>query len=123
MPLIAPLWAWIVGLLGSVVSTAASFFITRVAFDKAINYALITGFIVAASGLFLALVLTTKTVIFGARIAMPASLGAATYFLPPSLPVMVSAITTFRVSAAIYRWTVQTMSAYLPHDPKHGLLL
>lgn len=114
MPLIGPLWAWLVGLLGSVVSSAATFFIGRMAIDRAFQYALVTGFLVAVAGLFLALTISMKALILGARVAMPASMGAVTYFLPPSLPTMFGAIVTLRVSVAVYRWSVATLAAYLP---------
>lgn len=121
MPVIAPLWAWIVGLLGSVVSSVATWLIGRMAFEKAINYALITGFLVAAAALFVAVTLSIKAAILGARVAMPGSLGIATFFLPASVSQIFAFIVTARVSASVYRWTVNTMAAYLPHNPRTGL--
>jgi len=121
MPVIAPLWAWIVGLLGSVVSSVATWLIGRMAFEKAINYALITGFLVAASALFLAVTLSIKAAILSARVSMPGSLGMATFFLPASISQIFAFIVTARVSVAVYRWTVNTMAAYLPHNPRTGL--
>jgi len=121
MPVIAPLWAWIVGLLGSVVSSVATWLIGRMAFEKAINYALITGFLVAAAALFLAVTLSIKAAILGARVSMPGSLGMATFFLPASISQIFAFIVTARVSASVYRWTINTMAAYLPHNPRTGL--
>jgi len=121
MPVIAPLWAWIVGLLGSVVSSVATWLIGRMAFEKAINYALITGFLVAAAALFVAVTLSIKAAILGARVSMPGSLGIATFFLPASISQIFAFIVTARVSASVYRWTVNTMAAYLPHNPRTGL--
>jgi len=121
MPVIAPLWAWIVGLLGSVVSSVATWLIGRMAFEKAINYALITGFLVAAAALFLAVTLSIKAAILGARVSMPGSLGMATFFLPASISQIFAFIVTARVSSSVYRWTVNTMAAYLPHNPRTGL--
>lgn len=114
MPLIAPLWTWLVGLLGSVVSTAATFFVGRVVIDKAYHYALVTAFLVAAGSLFLGLTITLKAAVIAARVAMPDTLGMATFFLPPSMPQLFALIVTARVSASLYRWTIATMSAYLP---------
>ena len=122
MPIIAPLWGWLVGLLGSVVSAAATFFIGRVAIDRAFQYALITGFLVASASLFLALTLTVKAAILGARVAMPQSLGMATFFLPASISQILATVVTVRVSSAIYRWTVSTMSAYLPSRGNHRMM-
>jgi len=122
MPVIAPLWAWIVGLLGSLVSSVATWFVGRVAFERAMHYALVTAFIVASAGLFLTLTLAVKAAILGARVAMPQTLGMATFFLPGSIAQIFATIVTVRVAAGIYRWTVATLSAYLPITPR-GMML
>lgn len=114
MPLIAPLWPWLVGLLGTLVTNVASWWLLRVAADRAFHYALVTAFLVASTGLFLTLTLTVKALILGARAAMPANMSAFTYFLPSDINVIFATIVTLRVSVAVYRWTVSTMSAYLP---------
>ena len=121
MPIIAPVWGWLVGLLGAVVSSVATFLVGRVAFDLAVRYALITGFLVASAGLFLALTLAVKTMVLGARVAMPGTLGVATFFLPGSSGQLFGLVVTVRVSSSIYRWTVATMGSYLPHNPRTGL--
>ncbi len=122
MPVIAPLWAWLVGLLGSLVTSIATFLVGRVAFEKAMQYALVTAFVVASAALFVTLTVSVKALILGARVTMPHSLGIATFFLPPSIGQIFATIVTVRVAASIYRWTVATMSAYLPITPKHMLL-
>lgn len=122
MPLIAPIWAWIVGLLGSVVTSVATWAIGRMAFEKAMHLALVSGFVAAVAVLFLALTLSLKALILGARVAMPNSLGMLTYFLPPSIGQIMATIVTARVSIGIYRWTVATMSAYLPITPRSMML-
>lgn len=122
MPVIAPLWAWLVGLLGSLVTSVATWFVGRVAFEKAMQYALITAFIVASAALFLTLTISVKALILGARVAMPNSLGMATFFLPASVAQVFAAIVTVRVGASIYRWTIATMTAYLPITPRHMML-
>jgi len=121
MPVIAPVWAWLVGLLGSLVSSVATFFVGRMAFERAINYALITGFLVAAAALFLGVTVAIKAAILGARVAMPGSLGMATFFLPASISQVLAFLVTARVSHAVYRWTVNTMAAFLPGNPRQGL--
>jgi len=121
MPVIAPLWAWLVGLLGSLVSSVATFLVGRMAFERAINYALITGFLVAAAALFLGVTVSIKVAILTARVSMPSSLGMATFFLPASISQILAFIVTARVSHAVYRWTVNTMAAYLPGNPRQGL--
>jgi len=121
MPIIAPLWAWLVGLLGTLFSTFATWLVGRFAFERAVTYALVSAFLVAAAAVFLTLTLTVKAVIIGARVAMPQSLGLATFFLPASIAQIFSAIVTVRVSMSLYRWTVNTMAAYIPHNPRAGL--
>jgi len=121
MPVIAPLWAWLVGLLGTVFSSVATWFIGRVAFERAIFYGLVTAFLVASAALFVALVVAIKAAVIGARVAMPNSLGLATFFLPPSIAQVFSIIVTVRVSKSVYQWTVNTMAAYIPNNPRQGL--
>jgi len=121
MPALA-IFPWIVSLLGAVVSSVATWFIGRVVFERAIHYALITGFLIASAALFVALVVAVKTLILGARVAMPQTLGLATFFLPPSISQIFATIVTVRVSASVYRWTVSTMAAYLPANPSQGLM-
>ena len=58
--------------------------------------------------------LTIKALIIGAQIAMPSSLGMATYFLPHNINQVLGLIVTIRVSHALYRWTVATMAQYTP---------
>ena len=123
MPVVAALWGWLVSLFASSITALATWFMGRFAFETALRYTLITGFIGVAAALFLALTLSVKAAIFGARVAMPASLGMVTYFLPASISQIFAFIVTLRVSAALYRWTVSVMSAYLPSNPRHGLLL
>jgi len=121
MPLLAPLWAWLVGLLGTLFSTVATWLIGRFAFERAVTYALITAFLVASSALFLAVTVAIKGALLAARITMPNSLGMATFFLPASISQILAFIVTARVSASVYRWTVSTMASYVPHNPRTGL--
>lgn len=51
---------------------------------------------------------------------MPANMSAFTYFLPSDINVIFATIVTLRVSMAVYRWTVSTMSAYLPNVGNFG---
>lgn len=122
MPIVAPVFAWIVSLLGSVVTSVATWLVGRMAFERAMHYALVTAFVVAAGGLFLGVTLSVKAAILGARVVMPQSLGIATFFLPASIGQIIGFIVTARVSVALYRWTVATMAAYLPITPRSMML-
>jgi len=121
MPIVAPLWTWLVGLLGSLFASFATWLMGRFVFERAVTYALLTAFLVASAALFLALTMAVKSAILGARVSMPQTLGVATFFLPGSIAQILSIIVTVRVSASVYRWTVNTMSAYIPHNPRTGL--
>ena len=116
LPLVG-FFPWLVGLFASAVGSLFTWLVTRFAFEKAIQSALITGFIVAATALFLGVTLSIKTLIFSARIFMPNSLGLATFFLPSNINTVFAIIFTARVSRSLYNWTVSVMSAYLPSNP------
>lgn len=116
-------FAWLLGLVTSSFTSLATWLVARFAYEKAVQYALITAFLVAAATLMITLSLAVKAAIFGLQVAMPNSLGLATYFLPGNINQIFAYIVTLRTSRFLYRWTVSTMSAYLPHDPKHGLML
>ena len=116
-------FGWLIGLVTSSFTSFATWLIGRMAYEKAVQYALITAFLVAAATAMVTLSLAVKAAIFGLQVAMPNSLVLATYFLPSNINQIFAYIVTLRTSRFIYRWTVSTMSAYLPHDPKHGLML
>ena len=116
-------FAWLLGLVTSSFTSLATWLVARFAYEKAVQYALITAFLVAAATLMITLSLAVKAAIFGLQVAMPNSLGLATYFLPGNINQIFAYIVTLRTSRFLYRWTVSTMSAYLPHEPKHGLML
>jgi len=122
MPVIA-FFGWPIGLVTTAFTTFSTFMIGRMVYEKAIHYALITAFLAAAAALTATLSLTIKTAIISAQVSMPALLASATYFLPANINTILAVIVTMRVSSAVYRWTVKVMSAYLPTDPKHGLML
>ena len=106
--------AWLLGLFGSTFATFTTWLIGRMVYEKAVRVALVTAFVVAAAGLTLTVSLTIKALIIGAQIAMPSSLGMATYFLPHNINQVLGLIVTIRVSHALYRWTVATMAQYTP---------
>jgi len=122
MPVIG-FFAWLIGLVTTAFTSFATMLIGRMVYEKAIQYALTTAFLVAAAGLTVTVSLVIKTAIMSAQITMPPLLASVTYFLPVNINTILAVIVTIRVSSAVYRWTVKVMSAYLPSDPRHGLLL
>ena len=114
LPIAGGFLGWLLGLFGSTFTTFTMWLIGKMVYEKAVRVALVTAFLVAAAALTLSVSLTIKALILGAQIAMPNSLGLATYFLPHNLNQILGLIVTIRVSAALYRWTVATMAAYTP---------
>ena len=118
LPLIG-LWPWLVGLVTSAFTSFATFLIGRMVYEKAVHYALVTAFVVAAGALTVGLAASLKAAIFAVQIGMPNSLGAATYFLPSNINIIFGMIITIRVSNFLYRWTMSTMAAYVPNNPNY----
>jgi len=114
LPIVGGIFAWLVGLFGTTFTAFCTWLITRLVYEKAVQYALITAFLVAAAALTLTISMTITAAIFGAQIFMPNSLGMAPYFLPSNINQIFGLIVTIRVSFALYRWTVTTMRYYIP---------
>lgn len=114
LPIVGGVFVWLVGLVTSSFTAFATWLIGRMVFEKAVHYALMTAFIVAAGALFVTLSLTIKALIFAAQFAMPNTLGLATYFLPKNVNLIFSTIVVIRVSMFLHRWTVTTMHRYIP---------
>jgi FlaA1/EpsC-like NDP-sugar epimerase len=123
LPIVGGIFAWFVGLTTSAFTSFTTFLIGKMLYEKAVRYALITAFLVAAAALTVTTSLMLKATILGIQIAMPNSLGMVTYFLPSNINQIFGAIITIRLSTLLYRWTVNTMSAYVPNNPRHGLML
>jgi len=113
LPLIG-FFPWLVALFGSLVTSIFTWFLQRVVYEKAVQYALITAGLIAIAALTLSVSLTIKAAIIALRVTMPTSLGMATYFLPSNINLMIGVIVTARVARSVYRWTVTTMAAYIP---------
>lgn len=114
-------FAWLFGLVGSTFTTFTTWMIGRMVYEKAVHFSLVTAFLVAAAALTVSLSLAIKAAIMAAQIYMPAPLNQFTYFLPHNINQIFSLIVTARVSVTLYRWTVATMSAYVPGNPNIGL--
>lgn len=118
-----PILAWLIGIIGTTFTSFCTWLITRFVYEKAVRYALITAFLVAASALTVSVSLAIKAAVFAVQVGMPGPLAQMTYFLPGNINQVLAVIVTARVARSIYRWTVATMSAYVPSNPRHGLLL
>jgi hypothetical protein len=121
LPIAGGIFAWLVGLFGSAIGSLATWFMQRMVYEKAVHYALITAFLVTASGLFLAVSLSIKAAILAIQYNMPPMLAAVTFFLPTNINQVLALIVTVRVARSIYALTIRTMAAYLPGNPSYGL--
>lgn len=109
LPIAGGFFVWLVGLVGSAATAAFTWFATHTAYKMALHYARVVAFIIVAGSLFLALSLAIKAAILAARVAMPDSLGQATYFLPGNINTIFALFVTLRVSAALYQWTLRNV--------------
>lgn len=114
------MWQWFITAMATLAGNVLDFFLKRFVLEKATQYTLITMYIGTVFALFLALTLSMKAMVLGARIWMPSTIGMVTWFLPKSLPQIFATIVTFRVSVAIYRWTIQVIGAYMPYRGSMG---
>lgn len=118
-----PLAAWLVSLFGSVLTSFMTWFMARFAYETALKITLTTAFLVTAAAMATALSLTIKTAVMAAQVGLPSFLSGAVMFLPPNLNQVMAIIITVRIGKTLYRWTLASIAAYLPSDPKHGLML
>ena len=116
-----PIAAWLVGLLGSALGSLMTWLMQKVVYERALNFALTTAFLLVFAGMTLGITLSIKAAILGARYGMPNVLASGTYFLPSNLPVILSLIVNIKISATLYRWTVNGIRAYLPTNPNIGM--
>jgi len=114
-------FAWLFGLVTSSFTAFTTFLITKMVYEKAVQFAFVTAFLVAAGALTVSISLSIKATIIAAQIYLPPPMAVATYFLPSNINQIMGIIVTLRVSIALYRWTVSVMGAYLPANPNVGL--
>lgn len=113
LPLVG-VFAWFIGLFTTTFTSFAAWMIGRMVYARAVQYALITGFLVVAAGMTLGIAVTIKALIFAAQVALPNSLGLFTYFLPSNINIIFGLIVTIRVAHSLYRWSVTTLKYYIP---------
>lgn len=103
---------WIATVLGAVVARVLTFAMGFLAYSLAKRLAIVTGFIVAWSALFIAMAGTVKALIIGMRIVMPPVLAQFTYFLPSSINTFIAALVSVRLIYFVWEWTQANLSAY-----------
>lgn len=114
-------FAWFIQLFGTTFGALATWLTTKFIYERAIQITLVTAFLVSASGLFLTVSTTIKMSVLALRMSLPPVMAMGAFFLPSNLNQIIAAIVTIRVTAALYRWTVGVLAAYLPQSPNVGL--
>lgn len=107
-----PIVPVLVGALGAMVTKAFELFFTVFAFKLARNLAVATAAIALAGGLTVGMILGLKVAVIAARFAMPNSLGAATFFLPSNLYIIIPLIVTVRLSHFLWQWSMKNLTKY-----------
>lgn len=124
LPIVGGFFAWLVGLFSTSMGALLTWLMARMVYERALHIVLVTGFLVTASSLLVSLAIGVKAAVFGLQIGLPPAFAAGLYFLPSNTNVIFAAIVTIRVSVSLYRWTVATLSYYLPSAPGYkGLVV
>lgn len=112
VPLIAPLATVITGALGVVVTKVFEFFYHFLGYKVAKMLAVGTASVVAAGLLTATMAATIKQLVLLARVAMPPSMSAFTYFLPSNINVVLASIITVRMTHFIWQWSMKNLGRY-----------
>jgi len=104
---------WLVGLFTSILTGLFTWFVSFVALRSAARFAIVTTYVIAIAAITVTVATVIKGFIFGIQVTMPASLGAATYFLPSNINVVMGAYVSMRVAFFLYTWTHNRLTAYV----------
>lgn len=113
MPLpVVALFPWLVGLFASTLGALFTWFVSTLAARVSVRLLLATAYLVASAALTVGVAVLIKGAIMAIRVTMPASLGAATYFLPANINLIMGVWFSMRVSHALYCWTRARLGTY-----------
>lgn len=118
VPIIA-FFPWLIGVFSSILTTLFTWFITQFAARRAVRFALVTTFLIAAGAMTVTVAVAIKAMIMQIQISMPGGLGEATYFLPSNINQVIAIYFTMRVSFYLYNWMTFVISAYVEGLPGH----
>lgn len=107
-----PIVPVLIGALGAVVSKVFEFFYQIFAFKLARNLAVSFGAIAVGGALTVGMIVGLKVLVIGARYVMPSTLGAATFFLPSNLYIILPLIVTARTTHFIWQWSMKNLAKY-----------
>ena len=114
MPLpVVALFPWLVGLFASTIGAVFSWFAGWFALRLAARLALVTAYVIAVAAITAGVALTVKALIMGIQVAMPLSLGAATFFLPNNINLIMGCYFSMRVTYFLFMWTRDRLTAYI----------
>lgn len=104
---------WGLGSLIGMFATRLYDFLIKFMAEKWAYRALIgTAFVVAVGGITVSMAAAVKGIVIAARVSMPSSLGASTYFLPTNINYIIAAYITARLTVYVYEWTLKNMERW-----------
>lgn len=104
---------WGIGaLLGATVTKIYDFFFRFFAEKWAYRVTIGTAFVLAASAVTVAMSVAIKALVWAARVSMPSSLGAFTYFLPSNINQIIAVYVSVRLVYFIWQWTLKNMERW-----------
>lgn len=107
-----PLAPLITGALGAIVTKVFDFFYQFFAYKIARNLAVGAGAVAVAAMMTLTMAQAIKVLILGARILMPPSMAAFTYFLPANINQFIAVIVTVKLTHFIWQWSMKNLARY-----------
>lgn len=116
-PLVGGLLWGIGSLFGLSVTAVFNFFFRFLAAKWAYRATIGTAFVVAASAVTVAMSVAVKALVWGARVGMPNSLGASTYFLPSNINQIIGVYVSVRLAYFVWGWTLKNMERWFQASP------
>lgn len=111
-PLVGGLLWGIGSLLGLLVTRLYDFFFRFMAEKWAYRAIIGTAFVLAVGAITVGMAAAVKALVVGARVLMPSSLGASTYFLPSNINLIIGAYISARLVVYVYEWTLKNMERW-----------
>lgn len=102
---------WLIGAFGSALGALFTWFAGFLALRIAARFAMVAGYVLAVATITATVAIAVKAIVYGAQMAMPLSLGAATYFLPNNINVIIGAYVSMRVTYYLAMWLKDRVTA------------
>ena len=111
-PLVGGLLWGLGSLIGMFATRLYDFFFRFMAEKWAYRALIGTAFVVAVGGITVTMAIAVKALVVAARVAMPSSLGASTYFLPSNINFIIGTYISARLVVYTYEWTLKNMERW-----------